>query len=138
MNIRTFAFVAENEVFFTFTLSPISNGFDRMCEALNNNPTFVNCTSHADASLIGNGWTWDGTNFNPPAQKEDTMPAVQNYIKFAIIVDGVVKGWMGIHPDNTIQIAGLSSNPQVVEVTDLADKPSVGWTWDGAAFNPPA
>lgn len=66
------------------------------------------------------------------------MPQVQDSIRFAIIVNGVVKGWIAQIPENTMQIAGFSSNPQVIEVTDLENKPSVGWTWDGATFNPPA
>lgn len=67
IDIRRFVFIAENEVFMKLQMSSISPAYERLCEIYSNNPTFVNCTNHPDSMLIENGWTWDGTDFHPPA-----------------------------------------------------------------------
>jgi hypothetical protein len=66
------------------------------------------------------------------------MAKIQTHIKFAIIVDGEVKGSIMFIPDKQMEVSGLASNPQIIEITNLENKPSVGWTWNGTAFNPPS
>jgi len=66
------------------------------------------------------------------------MAALTDKVKFAIIVNGVVKGWYSFSPNLELEIAGMSSDPITVEITNLEQKPSVGWTWDGTSFHPPA
>jgi hypothetical protein len=61
---------------------------------------------------------------------------------FAFIADGDV--FMRFHlsdngaPHNAGYIAGLQSNPKVVDVTDIDLPIEQGWTYDGENFNPPA
>jgi len=65
---RTFAYIVDGEV---FSISDFWTGHQRMmeiAEALASDPKFINCTSDENAEEIGNGWTWDGINFYPPAQ----------------------------------------------------------------------
>lgn len=59
---------------------------------------------------------------------------------FALVVDGEVFGTLHFGPaaqNYDRMVAGLSSNPTVVDATDT---PSVtfGWTYDGSRFNPPS
>lgn len=60
---------------------------------------------------------------------------------FAFIADGDV--FMRFHldgnaaPQNAGYIAGLQSNPQVVDVTDIDLPIEQGWTYDGNSFSPP-
>jgi hypothetical protein len=60
---------------------------------------------------------------------------------FAFIADGDV--FMRFHlnddsaPQNAGYIAGLQSNPKVVDVTDIDLPIEQGWTYDGETFNPP-
>jgi len=65
------------------------------------------------------------------------MAAITDRVKFAIVVNGSVKGFFTFVPNLELEIAGFSSDPKAVEITDLEIKPSVGWTWDGNNFNPP-
>ncbi len=50
-------------------------------------------------------------------------------MRFYISDDGLVQ--------NTGYIAGLQSNPQVIDVTDIDLPIEQGWTYDGENFNPP-
>lgn len=60
---------------------------------------------------------------------------------FAFIADGDV--FMRIYlnadaaPENAGYIAGLQSNPTIVDVTDLDLQIERGWTYDGQDFHPP-
>jgi hypothetical protein len=60
---------------------------------------------------------------------------------FAFIADGDVFMRFYISDDGLVQntgyIAGLQSNPQVVDVTDIDLPVEQGWTYDGENFNPP-
>lgn len=60
---------------------------------------------------------------------------------FAFIADGDV--FMRFHlnddgaPQNAGYIAGMQSNPQVVDVTDINLPIVQGWRYDGENFTPP-
>lgn len=60
--------------------------------------------------------------------------------KFVFVIDGKVQMKLSFpedRPDSEMKVAGLNSNPIIVEITDFNEKPSVGWTWDGLIFSPP-
>ena len=63
--------------------------------------------------------------------------------RFAFIVDGEVFTISNISTDdpNIPQtervVAGLQSNPIVVEFTDYEGEVGLGYTWDGTNFTPP-
>ena len=40
-------------------------------------------------------------------------------------------------PENAGYIAGLQSNPTIIDVTDLDLQIERGWTYDGQDFHPP-
>lgn len=66
------------------------------------------------------------------------MTIQQAAVKFALVINGEVKGWIAQHPENVMQIAGLSSNPQVIETTEAGEnQPDIGWIWDGSTFSAP-
>jgi len=68
MSTRSFAYIVDGEV---FLINDFWTGQQRMAEiseALASNPQIVNCTNDPNADIIGNNWTWDGTNFHPPVE----------------------------------------------------------------------
>lgn len=61
---------------------------------------------------------------------------------FAVVVGNDVALKMVIPSDGNEQtaraIAALSSNPVIIETTDINPEIDFGWSYDGSSFNPPA
>lgn len=61
--------------------------------------------------------------------------------RFVFIIDGKVQmkfSFADDRPDTEMKVLGLNSNPMIVEITNLTEKPTVGWTYDESGFHPPA
>lgn len=61
--------------------------------------------------------------------------------RFVFIIDGIVQCRLSFsdnRPDTEMKVLGLNSNPMIVEITNLTEKPTVGWTYDESGFHPPA
>lgn len=68
-------------------------------------------------------------------------PVEDNYVKFALVVEGEVAGTVQYptdlgNPTMEKLIAALKSDPKIVEVFDHNIK--VGWSYDGTSFSAPA
>lgn len=63
MEIKTFAFVVDEEVIGTITIPDIAPNHDRLWAGLSSNPTVVESTATEGVQY---GWTYDGTNFIAP------------------------------------------------------------------------
>ncbi len=65
---------------------------------------------------------------------------IQNYdsfIWFAVVVDGEFTGRIGMSINPSPVLAGLRSNPTMIEMTnEQAEQVGLGWVYDGTTFIP--
>ena len=70
------------------------------------------------------------------------IPEITDYNDFtffAILVDGEYTGKVGIAGSGGPVMAGMRSNPTVVEMTqEQVNEVALGWTYDQDGFHPPA
>ena len=64
-NIRTFAFIVNDQVIGTITIPEAAINSQRLWEGLSSNPVVVESTANPD---VTHGWTWDGTSFISPGE----------------------------------------------------------------------
>lgn len=71
MSLKKFAFIAEGDVFTVWSIEPEAADnvevATRVVAGLQSNPTVIDITDLAHLG-IGLNWTFDGTNFIPPAE----------------------------------------------------------------------
>lgn len=140
-------FIASGEVFYILDLVdfPMKERYET---GLLNNPIFVDASSVEDISI---GSLYDGEFFYDAEDVQKTNPLPSDSPVEEAGDGGVVVKIVGISDEkvfmiarmadnfegNPMKIAGLLSNPSVVDLTNF-DNVEVGWTWDGESFNPPA
>lgn len=61
---------------------------------------------------------------------------------FAFLVEGEVFMKFIMDTETNVKapmwVAGMQSNPTVVDITDIPENVDYGWTYDGTTFTPPA
>jgi len=135
--LKKFALIAEGDVFHIINMPDNIPIYERWWAGLMSDPIFVNCTEYSE---VGVGSYWDGSNFYPQGDIERNSPiqksSIEGYERFACVVENDVFGMITYDKtDSNYQmfLSGISSNPIVVECTDV-----VGilpfWTWDGNEF----
>lgn len=138
MNNRSFALIAETDVFYVFTLSSSISKYDEICQALANSPLIIETTNMTP--IPTSGWDWDGNNFIPPLDCKYEEKTDRPMLRFAVVHNGKVIFNINysVYAEKVmILTAGLRSNPVIVEITNLPTKPDVGWTWNGSEFLEP-
>lgn len=72
-------------------------------------------------------------------ENDETLETYPNYVWFAIVVDGEFTGKIGITENPSAALAGLRSNPTMIEMSqEQAVDVRVGWVHDGTTFLLPA
>ena len=70
------------------------------------------------------------------------IPEITDYNDFtffAVLVDGEYTGKVGIAGSGGPVMAGMKSNPTIVEMTqEQVNAVQLGWTYDEDGFHPPA
>lgn len=61
-----FAFVADGEVFMTWSYDENYEQAERWTAGLSSNPTIVDVSAHPQMDELQIGWIWDGTSFSAP------------------------------------------------------------------------
>ena len=68
-------------------------------------------------------------------ENDETLSTYQDYAWFAIVVDGEFTGKIGITQNPSAALAGLRSNPTMIEMSqEQATEVQVGWVHDGTTF----
>lgn len=68
-------------------------------------------------------------------ENDETLTTYPNYLWFAIVVDGEFTGKIGIPENPSAALAGLRSNPTMIEMSqEQAVDVRVGWVHNGTTF----
>lgn len=69
--------------------------------------------------------------------EQEKLQHLEDFTWFAIVVDGEFCGKIGMAKNPTPELAGLMSDPTIVELNqEQAKKVTLGWVYDGANFVP--
>lgn len=135
---KLFAFCADQKVFFIHKIFHDQPSFKVTCDSYAGSPTFVECTDFPEASLITKDWKFNGEYFLPPDEDLNTCKEeIGNNYKFVLVSEETVTSWIMFpkdEPDSLSFLKNLKKNPVIVDITDLQNPPTVGWTFDGKEF----
>lgn len=69
--------------------------------------------------------------------EQEELQQFEDFTWFAIVVDGEFCGKIGMAKNPTAELAGLMSDPTIIELSlEQANKVKLGWVYDGATFVP--
>ena len=69
--------------------------------------------------------------------EQEELQHLEDFTWFAIVVDGEFCGKIGMAKNPTPDLAGLQSNPTIIELNpEQAKKVTLGWVYDGTTFVP--
>ena len=146
--IRRYALIADTDVFDVMHLDESNTIALKWAVAIQDGITFYNLKNNDD---ISSGYLYYENNFYLPNDTSYSTPVEHKintdlYVtKYAGISNNKVIGIMKISMDEIgkekyeMMIAGMDSEPQVVEITNnvLLGSIDVGWTYSNNTFSPP-
>ena len=69
--------------------------------------------------------------------QQEELQHLEDFTWFAIVVDGEFCGKIGMGKNPTAELAGLMSDPTIIELNqEQVKKVTLGWVYDGTTFVP--